>query len=87
MDLTSHVNVSGCVFQLLKALYLVASALYQATSGSRHLHQETGEGKESSGRAEPSAGTGLGGRASVSQMQHAAHRLALSKLEKVKQSQ
>ena len=59
MDLTSHVNVAGCVFQplLLKALCLVASALCQATSGSRHLCQGKGEGKESSGHAELSAGT------------------------------
>ena len=47
MDLTSHVNVAGCVFQplLLKALCLVASALCQATSGSQHLCQGKGEGK------------------------------------------
>lgn len=58
MGLTSHVNVAGCVFQpwLLKALYLVLSALCQATSGSRHLGQGKGEGKKSSRHAEP-AGT------------------------------
>lgn len=54
MDLTSHVNVAGCVLRplLLKALYLVASTLCQATSESRHLRQGKGEGKERSGRAE-----------------------------------